>query len=387
MPTKSPTVPPTKQPTSIPTLGPTARPTRNPSAEPTQPPTLFPTERPTGNPTGSPSSGPTHDPTKSPTLEPTSGPTPSPTSGPTLSPTFSPTSGPTLSPTFSPTSGPTYAPTSEPTSGPTSNPTSSVACEVELAFEESDIDWPTNAGPEIVQVDDLSATVTVRFKQTFETKSGRSSQGDCTNGQIDWIALVHEDAGLNQVCDRSESLCFGDSYESTLQCDPNDDFAILTVYVSDDHASFSTSENENPGSCTEWTSDNTNVAKYKFMIPCKAKCGEFLPPRELLGEASEKEDVSQSKSPTEISQSEESPMLKSEAEPSEKQETPNLDHYCSNTDFPCGMDKESVHVCHYSARTGYQTFCVSEEDSDILSYYPKDYCGPCLGGFSESLRA
>merc|ERR1712151_389687 len=58
-------------------------------------------------------------------------------------------------------------------------------------------------------------------------------------------------------------------------------------------------------------------------------------------------------------------------------------HYCSKEDHPCGLHNENVHVCHYSARDGYQTFCVPEEYSDILAYYPKDHCGPCFGGFAN----
>jgi hypothetical protein len=45
-----------------------------------------------------------------------------------------------------------------------------------------------------------------------------------------------------------------------------------------------------------------------------------------------------------------------------------------------------VYACHYSARHGYQTFCVPELDSDILGFYPKDYCGPCVGGYGEHMN-
>ena len=58
-------------------------------------------------------------------------------------------------------------------------------------------------------------------------------------------------------------------------------------------------------------------------------------------------------------------------------------YYCSAEDFPC-EDEEGpgkVHVCHYSTRKGYQTFCVPEEDSEILRFYKNDYCGPCVGGY------
>lgn len=59
--------------------------------------------------------------------------------------------------------------------------------------------------------------------------------------------------------------------------------------------------------------------------------------------------------------------------------------YCLSEDFPCGREEENmVHVCHYSPRKGYQTFCVPERDSDLLRYYPDDYCGPCVDPFDSS---
>jgi len=67
------------------------------------------------------------------------------------------------------------------------------------------------------------------------------------------------------------------------------------------------------------------------------------------------------------------------SEPSENDEDVP---YCVSVDFPCeGEEDDMVHVCHYSARKGYQTFCIPESDSDILRFYPNDYCGPCEGGY------
>jgi hypothetical protein len=58
--------------------------------------------------------------------------------------------------------------------------------------------------------------------------------------------------------------------------------------------------------------------------------------------------------------------------------------YCVSEDFPCdGEEENMVYVCHYSTRQGYQTFCVPETDSDILRFYPHDYCGPCEGGYGN----
>lgn len=56
-------------------------------------------------------------------------------------------------------------------------------------------------------------------------------------------------------------------------------------------------------------------------------------------------------------------------------------HFCSSVDYPCGEEPGHVNVCHYSAKHGYQTFCVPEADSDVLGWYPKDYCGSCVGGY------
>jgi len=54
--------------------------------------------------------------------------------------------------------------------------------------------------------------------------------------------------------------------------------------------------------------------------------------------------------------------------------------YCTSRDFPCGGNG-NVFICHYNPHLGYQTFCVPEEESDIVKFYANSYCGPCVGGF------
>jgi hypothetical protein len=54
--------------------------------------------------------------------------------------------------------------------------------------------------------------------------------------------------------------------------------------------------------------------------------------------------------------------------------------YCSAEDFPC-KGAGNVHICHYDARRGYQTFCLPESDSEVLRFYSNDYCGACVGGY------
>jgi hypothetical protein len=71
--------------------------------------------------------------------------------------------------------------------------------------------------------------------------------------------------------------------------------------------------------------------------------------------------------------------MKRAAEPSKDSDEP----YCLHADYPCvdsdGEEDGMVHVCHYSTRAGYQTFCIPEVDSDIMRFYTNDYCGPCEG--------
>jgi hypothetical protein len=58
--------------------------------------------------------------------------------------------------------------------------------------------------------------------------------------------------------------------------------------------------------------------------------------------------------------------------------------YCFAEDFPCGNDN-AVYVCHYSRLRGHQTLCIPEQETQILRYYPQDYCGPCVGSVGGSL--
>jgi len=80
-----------------------------------------------------------------------------------------------------------------------------------------------------------------------------------------------------------------------------------------------------------------------------------------------------------VGSTEEFESLTGHSEPDDVEE-----HFCAVEDYPCGPDHDKVHVCHYSARDGYKTFCVPEPDSDVLRFYPKDYCGPCVGGYASS---
>ncbi|CAB9512133.1 expressed unknown protein [Seminavis robusta] len=54
--------------------------------------------------------------------------------------------------------------------------------------------------------------------------------------------------------------------------------------------------------------------------------------------------------------------------------------HCSAVDFPCEGGTKA-YICHYSVFKGYNTYCVDEDDTDVIRFYPNDYCGPCVGGY------
>ena len=65
---------------------------------------------------------------------------------------------------------------------------------------------------------------------------------------------------------------------------------------------------------------------------------------------------------------------------------PLHDGVCFAEDFPCGNQPGMVYICHYSISKGYSTYCLKEEETDIVRSYKDDYCGPCVGGYGGSYK-
>jgi hypothetical protein len=65
---------------------------------------------------------------------------------------------------------------------------------------------------------------------------------------------------------------------------------------------------------------------------------------------------------------------------STKSNASSSEAYCKKEEYPCEGGTK-VYVCHYSVFKGYSSFCVNEIDTDIIQFYPNDYCGPCVGGY------
>jgi hypothetical protein len=161
--------------------------------------------------------------------------------------------------------------------------------------------------------------------------------------------------------------------EFVAQCMHNSKISVVNVWMTDcsDATSFldETDSAEIPQCCHP--GEQCRTVQYTFKLPCVSPCPDeevsILP----VNDAS---DAGVRRNLHVLAE-----KMKEDPEPNDEEE-----HFCVNADYPCGTDTDKVHVCHYSARDGYKTFCVPEPDSDALRFYPKDYCGPCVGGYSTS---
>jgi hypothetical protein len=174
-----------------------------------------------------------------------------------------------------------------------------------------------------------------------------------------------------------ETGCFSESCEDisgqkfTAYCMSHVEISVVDIWITSSEFNETTDNAEVPECCHDGSYE-TKTVLWSFMLNCTSSCP--TDERALLA-ADSIEEYSIS----------DFTAITAEAVPSKPVATEMQDgHFCSSTDYPCGDNDELVHVCHYSARNGYQTFCVPEKDSDALVFYPKDYCGPCIGGFKES---
>jgi hypothetical protein len=133
--------------------------------------------------------------------------------------------------------------------------------------------------------------------------------------------------------------------------------------------------------CCEASGDSSCAAvQYTFKLECVDKCP---PDDEPVARRLSKEQEQVAASAEVFRQTDVNERQGAANEPSADAKD---GHFCVSEDYPCGEDSDRVFVCHYSARDGYKTFCVPEGDSDVLAFYPKDYCGPCIGGYGGSIN-
>lgn len=168
--------------------------------------------------------------------------------------------------------------------------------------------------------------------------------------------------------------------EVTANCltGPAHALAIVDIWFVDSTV-IDSSDNMTIPPCCEPEEEHTPVptVHYTFKVYCETKCE--APTRRSLSSSTE----NSSKSAGEFERLARDDGIS--VDQLHQDGNPKEGHFCSSVDYPCGDKGDMVNVCHYSSRDGYQTFCVPESDSDVIAYVPKDYCGPCVGGYQSTI--
>jgi len=173
-----------------------------------------------------------------------------------------------------------------------------------------------------------------------------------------------------------ESHVVVDEYTAT--CMHHVPISIVNIWAVDgDNQIFSPIDDaEVPECCHPPRFSQVPIVQYTFKLSCVDPC----PPEEDEVDTRRLSSNSDSGSKQVHKKKESTSSVTTSVKPSADGKD---GHFCVSEDYPCGEDGTRVNVCHYSARDGYKTFCVPEADSDVLAFYKKDYCGPCVRGFGE----
>lgn len=335
-------------------------------------------------------------------------------------------------PTGSPSVSPTVRPTSSPTSSPSSSPTEAVEVCIppdgELISSEGETMYPV---PPIKITFQNTTHVKFEVENTFATTVSSIFTEYHTGSFGETECLEEENVEEKTVIET----------EFIAQCMVHAKISVVNIWITDcnDILPFlDESDNAEVPECCH-PGDQCRTVQYTFKLPCENPC-PTLPPSvqasdsptdsptatlELInpgdGNFTDTDDnfdfgnatdaptitdteVAELEPPSNATDApsiidtgvaeledvgsrklERNAQAREEAvEEIETKDTKAEDHFCVVEDYPCGPSSDKVHVCHYSARDGYKTFCVPETDSDALRFYPKDYCGPCVGGYATA---
>jgi len=347
---------------------------------------------PSASPSGSyyPSSAPTDAPSQS--MAPSDGPslTPSgsPTSDPTVPPTKAPTDKPTKSPTSTPTSSPTDPELAVETPPPTGSPTECPPSDPILIDIDGDSMYPA---PPVTILSQNTTHVEFKVENTFSYEA------------TSIFTQYHSGSFGETECLEDENVESGSSVdiEFTAECMHHTHISVINIWITDcsDYNdsldALTESDDAEIPECCHPPEKTCKTVEYIFKLPCISPCPDdevsTLPAteapnasrRHLAASSTHKKKIHEHKAKLKAGlekagTTEEFQSLTGHAEPNDSE-----DHFCVAEDYPCGPDGDKVYACHYSARDGYKTFCVPEADSDALRFYPKDYCGPCVGGYVQ----
>lgn len=220
---------------------------------------------------------------------------------------------------------------------------------------------------------------------------------------VDVIAVYYQYAaaqtGSTKCYSESPFTSCPEPIEVTAHCmtNPAHSLAIVDVWFVDASAINSTDSSTIPECCEPDDSDiSIPTVQYSFKVYCQSKCVD--PSNNVRSLTATAADVAKNASELERVAKDEGisflfdlhdGLQEDENDDDDDNEKEDLkaksNHFCSSIDYPCGDDGGSlVYVCHYSSKDGYQTFCIPESDSDVAAYVPKDYCGPCVGGYGRN---
>merc|ERR1712176_211204 len=426
---------PSSAPSETPTQSsyPSSAPSSSPSESPTKEPTNAPTDSPSASPSGSfyPSSAPSDAPTES--MYPSSSPTNAPTDSPSASPSGS----------FYPSSAPSDAPTDSmyPSSSPTNNNAATDKPFETMAPTDS-TDAPTPCPPSLpIMIDNQGDTMypdlPVIITKQNTTHVGFKVENTFASTVSSIFTEYHSGTFGETECLEEENVEQNSQVEIEFlaTCMHHTHISVINVWVTDCDDELPPflvpADNAQVPECCHPSEKQCKTVQYTFKLPCISPCPDDddsddisvmpipnvpinkpLPLPEIpitkphVGHASSNHNYNNigtegglrhkhrnlATAATDIAKKKNSSNSEGSTEEFEaitaehhNNEPDDEVHFCVVEDYPCGPNNDKVNVCHYSSRDGYKTFCVPEVDSDALRFYPKDYCGPCVGfGNSET---
>ena len=259
-----------------------------------------------------------------------------------------------------------------PTVGPTAGPSYICPEDLEVLVIEGDghPNLPTLPKLPIILLE--QSTTEIKFKLN----------DDFIDEFVDFYVQFHSTDTGDTICVGEDGGAQGSNYtEYTAQCLENCPITLIDFwgsYNGDRDPNLSAAV---PECCRPFDDNSLPVVQYTLKIECIPQCPEDED--ESRRHLSTEDTAGTQLEFTSLTNGSVDELIVDEAAAGEDFGGED-GHFCSMVDYPCGDNGDMVHVCHYSSRLGYQTFCVPEEDSDVLGFFPKDYCGPCVGGYRNS---